>query len=361
MNNNFNAYIHTSDFFPLFLTGETLNILRTFPDNSVDCCLTSPPYWNKRQYGSAFEIGLEADYTNYIEKLVAIFMEIHRILKPTGSFWLNIGDTYYRKSLLNIPWRISIALTDRGWILRNTVIWNKIKGGMDNTADRLRNNYEPLFHFVKQEQGYYYDIDSVRNNPKNTKVVNGAIVSATGVTGVRYKRQIELSTALTNEQKENAFKALDDMIAQMQEGKISDFRMIIKGNQRTTHSDSEKVSGRAKELHEKGFYFLKYNPKGSKPSDVWDILPEDTQGRISHFAAYPEDLCKMPIILTCPSNGIVLDPFSGTGTTCLVAMKHGRKSIGIDIQEEYNQIAKKRCEEENPSQYLFSFQEAVNE
>ena len=361
MNADFSRYADNYNVHPLFLTGETLNLLKTFPNNSIDCCLTSPPYWNKRQYGNPLEIGLENDYTAYIDNLVEIFMEIHRILKPTGSFWLNIGDSYYKKSLLNIPWRVAIALTDKGWILRNTVIWNKIKGCMDNTEDRLRNVYEPLFHFVKQEKGYYYDIDSIRNTPQKTKIVNGAVVSATGVTGVRYKRQIELSTALTPEQKANAFKALDSMIAQMQEGKISDFRMIIKGNQRTTHSDSELVSGRARELHEKGFYFLKYNPKGTKPGDVWDIIPEDTQGRVSHFAAYPEDLCKTPIILTCPQDGIVLDPFSGTGTTCLVAMKHGRKSVGIDIQSEYTDIAKKRCAEECPQPDLFSFQEAVNE
>jgi site-specific DNA-methyltransferase (adenine-specific) len=135
------------------------------------------------------------------------------------------------------------------------------------------------------------------------------------------------------------------MLQCVKNGEVSDFRMIIKGAQRTTHSDSEKVSGRAKELHEKGFYFLKYNPKGSKPSDVWDILPEDSQKRTSHFAPYPEDLCKTPIILTCPENGVVLDPFTGTGTSCLVALEYNRKSIGIDISGEYVNSAKERCYE----------------
>ena len=103
------------------------------------------------------------------------------------------------------------------------------------------------------------------------------------------------------------------------------------------------LSGRAKELDEKGFYFLKYNPKGSKPSDVWDIIPEDTQGRGEHFAPYPEDLCKNPIMLTCPENGIVLDPFVCTGTTCVVAMNMNRKSIGIDIASDYIAISNDRC------------------
>ena len=344
MNEQFSDYLNDDCIKPLFITGNALDILRDFPDNSIDCCITSPPYWNKRQYANG-GIGLESDYNEYIQNLIAVFMEVYRTLKDTGSFWLNIGDSYKNKCLLNIPWRVAIELTERGYILRNTVIWNKVKGGLDNTNDRLRNIYEPFFHFVKKEKGYYYDIDSVRNNPKHTKVVNGAVVSATGVTGGRYKRKIELSTELTDEQKKNAYAELDKILDEVQKGTVSDFRMVIKGAQRTTHSDSERVSGRAKELHEKGFYFLKYNPKGSKPSDIWDIIPEDTQGRTAHFAPYPADLVKTPIILTCPPNGIVLDPFSGTGTTSLVAMENDRKSVGIDLAQEYNDIANSRCNE----------------
>jgi site-specific DNA-methyltransferase (adenine-specific) len=119
--------------------------------------------------------------------------------------------------------------------------------------------------------------------------------------------------------------------------------MIIRGQQRTTHSDQEKVSGRARELQQRGFYFLRYHPNGSKPSDVWDILPEDTQKRDGHFAPYPEDLCKIPILSTCPKAGVVLDPFCGTGTTMLTAYRLGRKSLGIDISEEYISVAQERC------------------
>lgn len=335
-------YIIKEEKKPLLLKGDSLVVLKQIPDNSIDCCITSPPYWKKREYANG-GIGLEDNYEDYINNLVNICMEVYRVLKPTGSFWLNIGDTYQNKNLLNIPWRVAIELTNRGWIQRNTIIWNKVKGGMDNSKDRLGNSYEPLFHFAKKSKGYYYDIDKIRNNPKDAKVVDGAVVSATGVTGVRYKRKIELSTELTSEQKQNAYKALNDILLQIKEGKLSDFRMVIKGSQRATHSDSKKLSGRAKELGEKGFYFLKYNPKGSKPSDVWDIIPEDTQGRSEHFAPYPEDLCKNPIMLTCPKDGIVLDPFVGTGTTCLAAMNMNRKSIGIDIAGEYIDLSNIRC------------------
>ena len=327
---------------PLFLIGDSLDVLRTLPPESIDCCVTSPPYWGHRKYAST-GIGLEKDFRKYVHNLVSICAEIKRVLTKSGSFWLNIGDSYITKCLLGIPWRVALELADnQGWLLRNDVIWNKVKGGPDNAKDKLRNVHEHVFHFVKQKS-YYYDIDSIRSNPKKSKVLNGAVVSATGVSGVRYRRQIELSTELSNEEKQRAFTALDAILQEIVEDKLADFRMIIRGQQRTTHSDSECVSGRARELREKGFYFLRYHPNGSKPGDVWDILPEDTQNRKSHFAPYPEDLCKIPIVATCPKNGIVLDPFCGTGTTNLVAFQLGRKSVGIDLADDYIQIAKSRC------------------
>ena len=235
-------------------------------------------------------------------------------------------------------------MTDQqGWILRNSVIWNKVKGGPDNSVDRLRNIHEDVFHFVKIAKGYYYDVDSIRKKPRESKIVNGAVVSATGVSGIRYKRQIELSTALNEDEKQAAFNALESILKQIERGEVSDFRMVIRGQQRATHSDQERVSGRAKELLQRGYYFLKYHPNGTKPSDVWDIIPEDTQKRNGHYAAYPEDLCKIPLLATCPPNGIALDPFCGTGTTNLVAMSLGRKSVGIDISKEYIAFAEQRC------------------
>lgn len=281
-------------------------------------------------------------YEDYIRNLLNIFQELHRVLKPSGSFWLNIGDTYSSKNLLGIPWRVAIKMCDeQGWILRNSIIWNKVKGSPDNSLDKLRNVHENLFHFVKSKK-YYYDVSAARKTPLKAKVRNGAVISATGVTGVRYKRQIELSTILTSEQKQNAFSELEAILEQIKNGELADFRMIIKGQQRTTHSNSTKVSGRAKELEAKGFYFLKYHPDGAKLGDVWDIIPEDTQGRKMHFAAYPTDLCRTPILTTCPPDGLVLDPFCGTGTTMAVAFESGRKSVGIDISQSYIDYAEER-------------------
>lgn len=335
-------YSTSTTFAPIFLCGDSHIIMREFPQCSVDCCMTSPPYWGKRQY-TISGIGLETDYRDYIEDLLAVCDEVQRVLKPTGSFWLNLGDSYLNKNFLGIPWRVSLALMDRGWILRNDIIWNKVKGGPDNAKDKLRNIHEHVFHFVKQSSGYYYDVDAIRNSPQKARVVNGSVISATGVTGVRYKRQIELSTHLTDNEKKDAMDALNRILDEVKQQKISDFRMIIRGQQRSTHSNDESVSGRAKELAARGFYFLKYHPNGTKPSDVWDIIPEDTHKREIHFAPYPEDLCKIPIIATCPKDGIVLDPFCGTGTTMAVAKRLKRKSIGIDISSQYIEMAGDRC------------------
>lgn len=325
---------------PALLVGDAINVLSLFSDNCVDCVITSPPYWGQREYEGG-GIGLESDYNEYIENLLEIIKEVRRVLKPTGSFWLNIGDKYKNKSLLGIPWQVALRMkNEQKWILRNSIIWNKQKGGMNSAKDRLSNVHEHIFHFTKNAKGYFYDDKAIRSKPRKSKIKNGAVVSATGVSGKRYKRQIELSTSLTEKEKEYAFLELKKTLDRIGKGELSDFRMIIRNQQRSTHSDSAKVSGRAKQLRDQGFYFLFYNPNGTMPSDVWDIIPEDTQKRKKHYAVYPEDLCKIPILATCPDDGIVLDPFCGTGTTMRVAKLLKRKSIGIDISSEYIEIAK---------------------
>ncbi len=334
------SYVESQDMTPQLYLGDCLNILKSIPDATIDCCITSPPYWQKREYDNG-GIGLESTSTEFIENLMSIIDEIHRVLKPSGAFWLNLGDSYRNKSLQAIPWRVAITMIDRGWILRNNIIWNKQKGGLNPQKDRFASIFEDVFFFVKNEK-YYFDADSVRSTPRKAIVKNGSIISATGVTGVNYRRKIELSTSLSEAEKENALRALQAVMYRLSSGEISDFRMVIRNEQRTTHSDSIKLSGRAKELKDKGFYFLFYNPKGQLPSDVWDIVPEDTQKRREHFAPFPEELCLIPIKTTCPINGIVLDPFCGTGTTMVVARELNRKSIGIDISETYLSIAKKR-------------------
>src|SRR5574344_457562 len=132
-------YISSKQLRPLLLCGDSLAVLKSFPSASIDMAITSPPYWGIREYVGG-GLGLEYLPNDFIDSLLAIFQELKRVLKPTCSFWLNIGDTYKNKSLLGIPWRIAIRMIDeQGWILRNEVIWNKVKGGMDNSTDKLGN------------------------------------------------------------------------------------------------------------------------------------------------------------------------------------------------------------------------------
>ncbi|MDW8288180.1 MAG: site-specific DNA-methyltransferase, partial [Flammeovirgaceae bacterium] len=124
---------------PLFWVGDCLYYLDLIPDNSIDCIITSPPYWGHRLYNGG-GIGLEANHSEYIDNLLKVTKKLYRVLKTTGSFWLNIGDTYRNKKLLGIPWRVAIKMMDdQKWVLRNSIIWNKHKGGLDSSKDKLRN------------------------------------------------------------------------------------------------------------------------------------------------------------------------------------------------------------------------------
>jgi len=326
----------------LLVAGEALETLRTLPAVSIDTVITSPPYWGQRRYADPTALGGEPTVREYVAALLPICAEIGRVLKPSGSFWLNLGDAYARKGLCGIPWRVALALQDEGgWLMRNEVIWHKLKGGPDNARDKLRNVHEHVFHFVRSPRPYY-DIDAIRNAPRATGVGAAGVVTATGVSGVRYRRQIQRSTALSLTERVAALAALDATLTRVAMGELFDFRMVIRGEQRVTHSASTAVSGRANELARAGFYILPYHRGGSKPGDVWEIVPEDAWRRDAHSAPFPEDLCTIPVLATCPLGGIVLDPFAGTGTAIVAAVRHGRRGIGIDLSAEYLQTARER-------------------
>ena len=327
----------------LFL-GDCLSIMKEMPSESINCIVTSPPYWGMRVYDNhedINEVGNEKDYRDYVDKLKTIFQEAKRILTKDGSLWLNLGDKYNDKALMGMPWRVALALMDDGWILRNDVIWNQLKG-TQSCKDRLRDSYEHFFHFVKSKK-YYYNADEIRILPTHKpKSVNGSTISATGVSGVKYRKMISESTVLTEEEKSNALQALDDTLEKVRNGELNDFRMTIRGAQRPWHSDKTEISGRAKELETKGFYIMKIGANGHLPSDIWDIVPEDTWRKDSHCAVFPEELLRIPILATCPPQGTVLDPFSGTGSTASAALKLGRKAKGIDLSKDYIELSKKR-------------------
>ena len=328
----------------LLLHGHAAQVLRLLPAESVHACMTSPPYWSQREYSGPSGLGGESSFEEYAEHLVDILNEVWRVLRDDGSLWLNLGDTYRRKNLIGVPWRVTFALQEQGWILRNAIVWDKMKGNPCNARDKLRNVYEFVFHLVKREQ-YYYDLDTIRNPPGKPYRKNGRIVTPTGVSGVKYERQIRTSTELSDEEKAAALQALAQALHKVETGEMPDFRMIIRGTQRATHSDSVRYSGRAEELRKRGFRILPYHKRGTKPGDVWRIVPEDRWRRDGHFAVYPVELCEMPIKATCPPDGIVLDPFVGTGTTMVAALQLQRRAIGVDTSAEYLQVAQERVTE----------------
>lgn len=331
------------------VVGDSVEVLSALPDNSIDCVITSPPYWQQRIYedydGEITNIiGDEKTPEEYVANLMNVIREIKRVLKPTGTFWLNIGDKFVNKCLMGMPWRVALAMESEGWILRSDIIWDQIKG-TQSCKDRFRDIYEHVFQFVKSNK-YYFNADSIRIVPEVDahETSEGTMVSATGVSGKKYFKQIEMSTVLTAEEKGNALDALNETLEEMRRGEVVDFRMTIRGEQRSFHSENSKVSGRAKELLEKGFYIMKMRKKGFLPSDIWRIVPEDKWRKDAHCAVFPEELLKTPILSTCPINGIVLDPFSGTGSTVSAAVKLGRKGIGVDLSEKYTEVAQKRLE-----------------
>jgi len=326
------------------IEGNAEEALRWFPAESIDMCLTSPPYWAQRRYDGASALGNEASWQDYVAHLAHIFREVRRVLRPDGSLWLNLGDTYLNKNLCGIPWRTAFALQEDGWILRNAIVWDKVKGNPCNAKDKLRNIHEFVFHFVQQNQ-YFYDVDAIRNPPQKPTYRDGKLVSPTGVSGAKYEQQIRESQHLTVYEKQAALAALAETLRKLEQGEIADFRMIIRGRQRSTHSDSLEFSGRAHEIQARGFCILPYHKNGTKPGDVWHIIPEDQWRKDGHYAVFPTELGELPIKATCPPGGILLDPFVGSGSAIIEALRLGRRGIGIDTSASYLNDARKRLEQ----------------
>lgn len=324
--------------------GDAGKTLDAFPANSFDTVITSPPYWGLREYSEADledAIGLERDFEEYLAKVTGVFAKVRKVLKPSGSLWLNLGDRYHNKQLLGMPWRVALSLQEQGWILRNEVIWNQSKGSSSG-KDRLRMNRESIFHFVKQSKYYYNWQDILVKPDKMPSIKDGKVVSATGVSGKKYRDQILESQCLTEGERWEALRALEAALEAIKSGELVDFRMTIRGQQRVLHGNSAKLSGRAKELEEKGFYILKSKAEGYMPNDIWNIVPEDEWRTDSHCAVFPVALLELPIKATCPAQGIALDPFVGTGSTVVAGLRHGRRAIGIDISSEYLDVAESR-------------------
>lgn len=326
--------------FPQYHEGDALEVLNRVEDDSVDCVVTCPPYWSLRRYGTD---GIATDnIEEHVAQIVAVMGQVKRVLKPCGSLWLNMGDAYHNKGLQGLPWQVALSMIkEQGWVMRNDVVWDKQNSSFDSSTDHLRNVHEYVFHFVKSDDFYYND-EELRlyfNRMNERRKDEGKTTS--GVTGARYRNNIEQSTALTAQEKEQAHARLNQVVAMVNNGEIPDFRMFLRENQgQVLDSKSEK----AKSINEKGFYFLLYNKNGTMPGDVWTILPE--KSNIERYNVFPEDLCRLAILATCPHGGLVLDPYCGTGTTCKVACELHRQSMGIDKNAQYLQEARNRVQQQ---------------
>ena len=288
--------------------GDNLFHLTNIPDNSVDMCVTSPPYYNLRDYKNSGQIGAENTVKDFVENLCKVFDEIHRILKPTGSCWVNIGDTYDKKRLLQVPSRFEIAMCDRGWHLRNEIIWSKPNPQPISSKDRFWGNHEKFFWFVKDVKKYYFNRDAI------------------------LVPQAEIS--------------IRRMFSKNNMSKRKDFNATSKEGFAISSNSQDKHYARMREEMgiDKEFNYEELIKSGKCPTrpefDTWNIPSVTYKG--AHFAVYPPELIEKPILSCCPEQGIVIDPFMGSGTTGEVAKLNNRKYIGLELNPEYAILANER-------------------
>lgn len=310
-----------------------METLTRMPDNYLHSVITSPPYWQLRDYGYEGQWGLETTYTEYLENLWAMMDEIHRVLRNDGTVWVNLGDVYARgqrtndgnvhslfqnganpipiskpnynglnKTLLLLPHRFAIGCIERGWIVRNDCIWAKRNCMPESVTDRFSKKHEYFFFMVKSEK-YYFDLDSIRE---------------------KYK---------------------DSSIQRILQGRSDTSKHFVGnvGNENLSKPRANrKYSGEALVL-----------PDGKNPgsvSDFWDIPTKGTSAK--HYASYNDSLLLKPVLAGCPEGGIIYDPFIGTGSTAECALRSNRKFIGSEMSAEYCDIANKRLQ---PYLQQFSF------
>jgi DNA modification methylase len=306
--------------------GNALDILKEIPSESVNMCVTSPPYYGLRDYGIKGQIGNELSPCEYIQNLVNIFEEVKRVLKHDGTLWVNIADSYagsgrggwdkesiisntkslypqynpscckmpklWRgikpKDMIGVPWLLAFSLREKGWYLRSDIIWHKKNGMPESVKDRPTKNYEHLFLLAKSPK-YYYDYKSIQEPIANS-------------TKARYKRGVG----------ENKYAHMN---------KDLNYQKIF---QPRTHTDLGEMRNKR---------------------DVWSVSTNAVKIP-GHFAIYPEKLIEPCIIAGAPIGGVVLDPFFGSGTTGVVAIKNSRQYIGIELNPEYCRIAQERIDKE---------------
>jgi len=309
----------------MILQGDCLETLKQIPDKSVNCCVTSPPYFGLRDYGHDGQIGLEETPEQFVQKLVEVFREVRRVLKDDGTLWLNLGDSYngsggaggdygvgglkegqpkYKgrkingmkpKDLIGIPWMVAFALRADGWWLRQDIIWSKNNPMPESVTDRCTKAHEYIFLLSKSAK-YYYDAEAIATdiNPLTVKRASGDWDETNKTKSEGYVESGSYGRSTKSLNKETAGKILN--------------------------GEKTKVNKRS----------------------VWVVNPKPFKE--AHFATFPEDLIVDCIKAGCPEDGVVLDPFGGAGTTAVVARKLNRNYILCELNPEYIGIAQKRID-----------------
>jgi DNA modification methylase len=325
------------------LQGDWLGVLKTLPDESINCVVTSPPYWGLRDYGVNGQLGLEPSPYEYVSNLVDGFEEIRRVLRPDGTIWLNLGDCYCStspgtmpdvthqdgtlegtkrakkvrrrlqpegikpKDLVGIPWRVAFAFQNYGWYLRSDIIWHKPNPMPESVRDRPTKSHEYLFLLSKSEK-YYFDVKAYAE-PCRESNADRPRMGQGEKTIYRQKRKTMPMPAgwATGKGKHTA-------VSHCRPDVWKKTGLTVPQKVATTETRNRRT--------------------------VWTIPIQPYKG--SHFATYPIRLIEPCILAGCPEGGIVFDPFMGAGTTAIAAVKHGRNYLGIELNPEYINLANQR-------------------
>jgi len=315
--------------------GDCRELMRQLPDACLDAVITSPPYYQQRDYGVG-NIGNEPSLEAYIQNLLQVFEQCVRCLKPSGSIFFNIGDKYENGSLQLAPYLFAnAAVQHTGVKLINIITWVKPNPEPRQYRRRLVNSTEPIFHFVKSDEyRYFYERFTAHRDLVRQRVKAGNNI------GKQYLELIEQSD-LSPEQKQEARLALQQAIAEVQRGEIASFRMKIRGIHSEAYGGYE--GGRKSHLKNKGFTIIRMYDRAIK-RDVIEC-PVIAVKSPNHPAVYPEYLVQELLNLTTEVGDLVLDPFIGSGTTAVVAKRMGRRFIGFEINPDYCELARRRVEE----------------
>ncbi len=326
-----------ADIGPLLNTvqcGDCAAVLKKLPDAGVDAVITSPPYFQQRDY-AGLGMGNEARVEDYLENLLTPFEEVMRVTKPTGNIVYNIGDKYQDSSLLLVPYRAALAITQRFSLrLVNEITWVKRNPTPRQFNRRLVSSTEPFFHFAKTAD-YYYDRDSFQRDGAQQKLPLRARDYAK--LGDGYRKTIR-EAPLGDEQKARALEALDQVVEEVKRGEIQEFRMKIRGVHAPAFGGQD--GGRKIQMERQGFTIIRIHGKPMK-RDVIESAVE-SKNDSGHSAVYPLSIVRDLVRLLCPPRGVVLDPYMGSGTTLLAAQKENRSFIGIDVNPQYCAAAREK-------------------